>query len=202
MPLATQPAQRPESVRNTGAPALATPRAVSATGRLRRGRSAAREESPASERTPRERGVPREDASVGFLLTQQGGPPDIVALRGREADRELGQRGREERDLAAFGVDAQLVPVQRQPGFQAQSVPRPQATGNGSCFDEKIPEVERVLAGDEELEPQRFACVARPSQEDVGGAHLDHGQRVAPRLGEGALGEQSRDDLARQRSLQ
>ena len=76
----------------------------------------------------------------GVVLARQRGATDVLALQGREAHRQLGQRDREDRDLGAVFVCAQLEAVERQPGFEAQRVAGAQAGRRSPAGHQRVPQ--------------------------------------------------------------
>ena len=120
--------------------------------------------------------VARHDAGEGVVLAGQGRAADEVALEGREAHRQLGQRDGEDRDLGAVVVGAELEAVERQAGLEAQRVARAQAGRRGPAGQQGVPQPRRGRRLDEELEAERLAGVAGASD-----PHARPGRRAARR---------------------
>ena len=101
-----------------------------------------------------------------------------------------------------LGSRPELLPIQRQAGFQAQGVACAEAHRRGARREQRVPEDRPLFAGDEHLEAHGLARVAGACEPDVGSRHAHHAQLVPHRLRQLALLEQLGDDAPRLGPLQ
>ena len=103
---------------------------------------------------------------------------------------------------SAVVVCAELEAVERQAGFEAQRVARAQAGRRSPAGHQRVPQPGGGLGGDEELEAQRLAGVARATHAHGRAGRGELRELVAQRLGQSAPLRGARQDVARPRALQ
>ena len=104
-----------------------------------------------------------------------------------------------------FGVETQLVAVERQAGLETQRVAGAETDGHGARGDECVPEGRPELRRHEQLEADRLARVAGAADASLDGERcaafrIGHAQRrdaelVAERLGQGAGLDETGEDV-------
>ena len=95
-----------------------------------------------------------------------------VSLKGREAHSELSQRTGHYGNFFAFRVFSKLMAIERQGGFQAESVPRSKSDWRCPLTHDPVPQHRAVATSGEEFKTQRFAGIT-----GAGHLHLDTGDR-------------------------
>ena len=107
-----------------------------------------------------ERVIARDDPLERLLLPSQLRATDELPFQWRETLSEFRKRAGEHGDFLAFRVFTQLVPIERQKGFQPECIPRAKADGCRPLGYDQVPQHQAVLPVGEELKTQRFARVA------------------------------------------
>ena len=74
--------------------------------------------------------------------------------------------------------------IERQTGFETKRVARPQTDRNGAARRKLVPDRERILPFDEELEANGLPRVSRPGHLDPGAADGDGAEGISHRLGQ------------------
>jgi hypothetical protein len=132
----------------------------------------------------------RDDGLKGVKLGFQCRSTDIVFFVRREADRETGQGNGKNGNRGAFGIDAQLVAVKREPRLQAEGIPGAQPDGHRASGLHGIPDGNGAVRRHEHLETQRLSCVTGACQPEPMALHGGNTETIAPGLGQGLLSHQ------------
>ena len=145
--------------------------------------------------------LPAADAHVLLALPSQRLAAQVALVAGC-THREPRQRVREDGNVPALAIEAELVTVEGQPRFQAQRVARAETHRGGLELYQPVPEGQREVAGREELEADGFSRVSGSRQSHFTTLEAYAREPVALVLGQGIRAEHVLGDDLGARTLE